>query len=82
MLSNLTDDELLAQATAVRTEAHRAPRAAWSKDHKGCSSITHHTRAWADRSNSLYQFYLELKRRNLIFPSCSCSSEEHTDANY
>lgn len=73
----MTDEELLAKVSAARGAAHRARFAEWSKDHRGHSSITNHTNAWATRGDELMAFADELERRGLKLPPCDCPPGAH-----
>lgn len=74
---SMTDKELLEAAARALGSAHRAPFAEWSKDHKGHSAITHHTQAWADRSQEFVALAAEIKRRHLSLPPCDCPPGAH-----
>ena len=73
----MTYEELLAQVSAARGAAHRAPFAEWSKDHRGHSSIVNHTNAYAVRGDELMALADELERRGLKLPPCDCPPGSH-----
>lgn len=73
----MTDEQLIAAASQARGEAHRAPFAEWSKDHRGHSAIVNHTAAWSLRSSEFGSLYDELKRRGLSLPQCDCPPGAH-----
>lgn len=73
----MTDEELLAKASAARGAAHRAPFAEWSKDHRGHSSIVNHTTSFAVRGNEFMDLAAEVRRRGLSLPPCDCPAGAH-----
>lgn len=76
----MTDEELLAKTSAIRGEAHRAPFAEWSKDHRGHSSIVNHTFSWATRGYEWLELTDECERRGLPIPPCDCPPGAHDEA--
>ncbi len=73
----MTDEELLAKASAARGAAHRAPFAEWSKDHRGHSAIVNHTSAYADRGAEFLALAEEVAARGLDLPPCDCPPGAH-----
>lgn len=68
---------LLAATSAARGEAHRAPRAEYSKDHKGHTSIVNHTSAWAMRGDAFVALADECAEFGLALPPCDCPAGAH-----
>lgn len=73
----MTNEELLAKTSAARGITHRAPFAEWSMDHKGHSSIVHHTNAWAVTGHDFVKLAKECDRRGLPIPPCDCPAGVH-----
>lgn len=69
----MDDSELLAATCKARGLAHRAPFAEWSEDHRGHSTIVHHTNAWAAHGRSFGDLAEEVRHRGLSLPACDCS---------
>lgn len=77
--AGVTNEQLLQRTAAARGEAHRAPFAEWSKDHRGHSAIVNHTSAWATRSNEFIDLAAECKRRGLPLPDRDCPAGAHDE---
>lgn len=73
----MTNEELLNRTAAARGLAHRAGFAEYSKDHKGHTSIIHHTSAWAVRGDEFITLANECERRGLKLPPCDCPPGAH-----
>ena len=73
----MTDAELLAAVSRARGEAHRAPFAEWSMDHKGHSAIVNHTSAWETRGYEFARLYQMCLERGLKLPPCDCPAGAH-----